>query len=136
MLDRRRFALLAAAATTSALIAPAIPAIAAAPYARPFDQAAFDAALAAGGPVLVEISAPWCPTCRAQRAILTELLAQPDFAAVTVFEVDFDSRKDVVRALGARSQSTLIAYVGGEEALRTVGDASREGIAAMLDKIV
>lgn len=135
MLDRRRFAALAAAALIAPTLLP-IGASAEAGYAEPFDQAAFEAALAAGGPVLVEISAPWCPTCRAQQAILTELLAQPEFAAVRVFEVDFDSRKDVVRAFGARSQSTLIAFAGGQEALRTVGDASREGIAAMLDMIV
>jgi thiol:disulfide interchange protein len=39
-------------------------ALADAPAAQPFDQAAFDAALAEGRPVLVEVSASWCPVCR------------------------------------------------------------------------
>lgn len=35
-----------------------------------FDQAAFEAAQKAQKPILVHITAPWCPDCRAQNAIL------------------------------------------------------------------
>jgi thiol-disulfide isomerase/thioredoxin len=64
----------------------------------PFDQAAFDAAKTGGKSVLVEVTAPWCPTCKAQKQVLSELFAKPEFVRLVVFDVDFDSRKDVSRA--------------------------------------
>ena len=73
-----------------------------------FAQPAFDAAQKAGKPVLVEIAAPWCPTCKTQAPILGELRNQPKFKDLQVFTVDFDSQKDVVKALKAQTQSTLI----------------------------
>ena len=44
-----------------------------------FSQASFDAANKAGQPILVEVTAPWCPTCKAQAPILGELRAQSRF---------------------------------------------------------
>ena len=71
-----------------------------------FDAASFKADLVAGKPVVVHISAPWCPTCWAQHL--------------------------VVRAFRADHQSTLIAFHGAREMGRTVGDASIEGIGGLL----
>jgi len=95
MLARRKFIALASLSFAAAFD----PRLARADPAAPFDPAAYNAALAAGKPMLVEISAPWCPTCRAQKAVLAELLADPKFADLVHLDVDFDSRKDVVRAL-------------------------------------
>ncbi len=82
--------------------------------------------------MLVEIAAEWCPTCRAQQAILSALLKAPEYASLKVFEVDFDEQKDVVRMLNARTQSTLIVYSNGEEVGRSVGDTSSEGIRSLV----
>ncbi len=41
---------------------------------KPFTQAEFSAAQKDGKPILVDIFAPWCPTCRAQKPILEVLL--------------------------------------------------------------
>lgn len=127
MIDRRRLLGLAAALL-------AVPALAAEPPAMPFDQAAFDAALAEGRPILVEITAPWCPVCRAQKTILADLFTQERFARMLLLEVDFDSRKDVVRAMGAQKQSTLIVFGGGTEVGRSVGDSRRESVEALMAK--
>jgi len=129
MLDRRMFMALAAVAC-AAVFAPAL---VRANAVAPFDQAAYDAALTAGKPMLVEISAPWCPTCRAQKAVLDELLTDPKFADLVHLDVDFDTRKDVVRALGARTQSTLIVYSDGVEVARAVGEVRPEMIAALVN---
>ena len=99
-----------------------------------FVQAEFDAAQKAGKPILVEISAPWCPTCKAQAPILGELSAQPKFKDLRVFAVDFDNQKDVVKSLKAQSQSTLIVFKGGNEVGRSVGDTKRDSIEALLTK--
>jgi thioredoxin 1 len=83
--------------------------------AVPFDQARFAAAQGEGKPILVDISASWCPTCAAQRPILERLEANPEFKALIVFRVDFDTQKDVVRRFRARMQSTLIGFKGTTE---------------------
>ena len=48
--------------------------------------------------------------------------------------VDFDSQKDAVRRFGAPMQSTLIAFKGGRETGRSVGDTNPQSIAALLAK--
>lgn len=128
MTTRRAFL---AAALTVALLGVARPGPALAETATPFTTEAFDAAKAEGKSILVEISAPWCPTCRAQKPILADIKAQPDFAPLVILEVDFDSQKDVVRALGAQMQSTLITFKGAEETGRSVGDTDAASIEAL-----
>ncbi len=125
MLDRRSFLVLS-------LVAAAGIARADVPGEAPFSKAAYDAAIASGRPMLVEITAPWCPTCRMQKSILSELLQEPRFADLVILEIDFDSQKDLVRAFGARQQSTLIVYGGGKETGRSVGDTSPKRIDALL----
>jgi len=44
-----------------------------------FDQKAFEAARAAGKPILIEVTAPWCPVCRAQAPILSKLKGDARF---------------------------------------------------------
>jgi thiol-disulfide isomerase/thioredoxin len=99
-----------------------------------YNAKAFAAAQAAGKPILVEIHASWCPTCKAQLPILGELEKQDKFKNLMVFRVDFDSQKDAVRAFGARVQSTLITFKGTKETGRSVGDTNAASIASLLDK--
>ncbi len=129
----RRRHLVAFAALTFVL---AVPALGRATETQQFTQTAFEAAKAAGRPVLVEVTAPWCPTCKAQRPILSELLSAPKFKSLAVFDVDFDSRKDVLKQLGVRMQSTLIVYKGATEEGRSTGDTNKTSIAGLLDKML
>ena len=101
---------------------------------QPFTAQAFRAAQDAGKPILVEIHASWCPTCKAQIPILSELTALPKFKDLVILRVDFDDQKDEVRNFGARVQSTLIVFKGAKEVGRSVGDTDRGTIAALLDK--
>lgn len=98
----------------------------------PFNRAAFEAAQAAGRPILLDIYAPWCPTCRAQAPIIERLAAEPANAQLIVFRVDFDRDKATVRALGANRQSTLIAYRGKTETGRSVGDTDPASLARLV----
>jgi thiol-disulfide isomerase/thioredoxin len=97
-----------------------------------FDPAAFAAAQAAGKSILVDISAPWCPTCKAQKPIIDELTATPETKDLVVFDVDFDTGRDALKLLNARSQSTLIAFKGAKETGRSAGDTNRDSIAALI----
>ena len=108
------------------------PAFAMAPTA--FTQPAFAATQKAGKPILVEITASWCPTCAKQRPILSELFKDPQFKDLVVYSVDFDQQKDVVREMGAKMQSTLIVYNGTTEKGRSTGDTNPASIRALLAK--
>ena len=128
----RRTAFGLVAAILGAVAVPTLSRPAVAAERLPFDRAAFDAAMKSGKPVLIDISASWCPTCQRQKHILGELTTQPKFAGYTIFEVNYDTQKDVMRSFGARQRSTLIAFKDGYELGRTVGDTSVEGIEALL----
>ena len=125
----RRSALLAAVAATAAFAAPAF-----ATETEAFTPDAFAAAQKAGKPIFVAIHASWCPTCAAQRPILSQLMTDPKFKNLVYFVVDFDSQKDAVKSFGAGMQSTLIAFKGEHEIGRSVGDTDRASIAALLNK--
>ena len=121
---------LAPVATLALSLMAALPSSAA--EVEPFTPAAFDAAKAADRSILVDVSAPWCPTCKAQHPILSGLEAEPRFKDLVVLAVDFDSQKDVLRSLGVRMQSTLIAFKGGRETARSTGDTVPGSIARLL----
>jgi thioredoxin 1 len=125
----RRSVLFTAVAAGTALVAPAY-----AIETKAFDPASFDAAQKAGKPIFVAIHASWCPTCKAQKPILSELMADPKFKDLIYFVVDFDTQKQAVRFFGAQMQSTLIAFKGTTETGRSVGDTERSSIAALLNK--
>ena len=117
---------IAAAVILAVLVATV--ALARAEVGTPFTPAAFAAAQKAGKPILIDVNAPWCPVCRAQAPTLAALPAVPEFEGLTVFSVDFDTQKDVLRSLGVQKQSTLIVFAGPRETGRTVGDTDPESI--------
>lgn len=106
-------------------------AAAAAEY-RAFDQAAFAQAQSEGRPILVEVFAPWCPTCRAQSPIVRTIAADVAFANLVVFRIDYDNQRDEWRALNVRRQSTLIAYDGARETGRLVAATSPDRIETLM----
>ena len=110
----------------------ALPRLAAA-HAAPFSAQAFEAAQAADRPILVDVTASWCPTCRNQKPILARLLAEPRFAEIAAFEVDYDRQKYIVRRFEVRMQSTLIVFRGRDELGRSVGDTNPASIRSLLE---
>jgi thioredoxin 1 len=103
---------------------------------KPYDQKAFDAAQAAGKPILVEVSAPWCPICKAQAPILSRLRGEPRFKDLVSFDIDFDSQKDLLKKLNVQKQSTLIVFKGKQETGRSTGDTNTGSIEALLAKSI
>ena len=97
-----------------------------------FSPAVFAAAQKEGKSILVAIHASWCPTCKAQKPIITGLLADPKFKDMVMFRMDFDSQEREVRAMKAQMQSTLVAFKGKTETSRSVGDTDPASIANLM----
>jgi len=131
MLNRRH--LLAALATSATL---SFVAMASAMDKKPFDQAAFEADQAAGKPILVEVTAPWCPVCKAQAPILSRLKSDPRFKDLVSFNIDFDSQKDLLQKFNVQKQSTLIVFKGKQETGRSTGDSNADTIESLLGKAI
>lgn len=102
----------------------------------PFDAAKFDTLNKEGKSILVAVHADWCPTCKAQEPIVSDLLKSPEMSGITSFRVDFDNQKDAVKRFKAQYQSTLIVFKGGKEVGRSTGDTKKESITALLKKAI
>lgn len=103
-------------------------AVASAAEPKPFTQQDFDKLAHDGKPVVVDVSATWCPTCKAQKPIVENLSKQPAYKDVAILAVDFDADKAVLKQFKVSMQSTLIAFKGGKEMGRSVGDTTPTGI--------
>jgi len=100
--------------------------------AQPFDDQSFKQAQAAGKTILVDVAAPWCPTCRRQRPIVEQI--EKETPNLLVYEVDFDTAKDALRHFRVRYQSTLIVFKGTEEVGRSTGETDPTRIRALIAK--
>jgi thioredoxin 1 len=130
-MKRRTLVQFAAALLMSTAIGPAFAAT-----HKPFDLQAFEQAQAAGLPILVHVTAPWCPTCKAQKPVIEDLAKSSDFNKLVIFDVDFDSQTDTLRLFNAQSQSTLIAFRGKAETSRSVGETDPAAIATVMKSAI
>lgn len=121
-----RRALIAAALL---MLAP-LAALAAAPV--PFADDAFAAAQRQGKTILVQVHADWCPQCAAQRPIIANLSKTDRFKDMVIFNIDFDTQKDLVRRFNVQRQSALIVYKGDKETGRSVGATQAGPITELL----
>ena len=103
---------------------------------KPYTVQEFDKLAQAGKPVLVDVSATWCPTCKAQKPILDALIQQPAYQDVTMLTVDFDTNGTALKRFKVRMQSTLVAFKGTTEIGRSVGDTTPAGIENLIKKTV
>lgn len=99
---------------------------------KPYEAASFKAAQAEGKPILVDVYAPWCPTCAAQKQVLAGLQGKAAYDKLVIFRVDYDNDAAALKAFNARQQSTLIAYKGEAETGRSVGDTQAASIEALI----
>lgn len=129
MFNRRQL-LVCIAATAVASTAP----VARALEEGKFERTAFEAAQAAGKPILLHVFAEWCETCHAQKEVIDELEADPKFRVYSIYTIDFDTEKDVMRSFDATSRSTLIVFKGTTEMGRLIGDTKEELIKVLMEK--
>lgn len=100
----------------------------------PFEQASFNQLLSQGKPAVLHIHADWCPVCRAQDAVLDELMSLAEFKNLPVLRVNFDKEKSVLRTYKVRNQSTFIIFKNGKEVTRSTGETDKARITELLKK--
>lgn len=103
---------------------------------RPYSQQTFDQLTAKGKPVVLDISATWCPTCKEQKPIIERLMKQAAYNDVTTLVIDFDDNKVALKKFKVTMQSTLIAFKGSKEVGRSIGDTNPVGIEGLIRKTV
>lgn len=86
----------------------------------------FAEAQEAGKTTLVDVTADWCPTCKAQHPILEELATDERLKDVVFVRVDFDTHKNFLRQHRIPRQSTIVIFDGHEEVGRSVAETNRE----------
>ena len=124
-------------AKTALIVAlSAIASLALAGEVKPFSQQEFDTLTQAGKPVVLDITAPWCPTCKAQAPIVDALTKNPAYKDVTLLTIDFDTSKPTLKLLKVNQQSTLIAFTGTQEVARSTGDTTQAGLENIFKKSV
>ncbi len=118
----------------TAVVLSAVSAFAFAGEIKPYDQASVDKLAAEGKPVVIVVHASWCPVCKAQAPVQSELLKEPVNKDVTMFVVDFDRDKWLLRKYNVTMQSTMIGFKGKDEVSRSVGDTTHDGIESLILK--
>jgi thiol-disulfide isomerase/thioredoxin len=118
--------------TAAVLMLSAVNALAADRFV--YESKKFQDTLAAGKPILVHVTAPWCGECMQQKPIVAALADEPAYKALTIFDVDYDTQKGALRELKVQTQSTLVVFKDKAEVGRAVGITKRDAIEAVVKK--
>ncbi len=113
------------------VVALCAPSLAGAGEMVTYDRQAFTAAQDAGKSIVVFVTASWCPNCRKQQPVVDELSKDKAFADEVVFVIDYDADKAALRDFNVRMQSTLIAFKGKTERMRSTAVTNPEAIRAL-----
>jgi len=101
---------------------------------EPASVAAYQAAAAAGKPLIIFVKADWCPVCAKEAPIIMSLMADPAFKEYQVLVVDFDKDKQYLQMLRVDRQSTIIVNRGDKEIDRATGLTDPAAIRALIAK--
>lgn len=87
-----------------------------------FTAERFQVLQAEGRTVVIDVWAPWCPTCRNQAPKLEALLAEPAFAEFAGLKLHWDDQRELAKQLGAPRQSTVFVFKGSEQRAMSVAE--------------
>lgn len=100
--------------------------------AQPFTPERLAEAQRADHGIVIDVTAPWCPTCKAQRPVIAAL--ENEHPRLVVLEIDFDTSKDLLKKFGVQYQSTLIVFKGSKEVGRSTGVSDPVAVTDLIKK--
>lgn len=86
-------------------------------------------------PVLLDVSAEWCPPCKAAKPVVAEL-AERHAGRLKVVMLDSDQATELVATLGVRGVPTFLGFRGGEIVARQAGFGGKRGLEALVEKLL
>jgi thiol-disulfide isomerase/thioredoxin len=98
----------------------------------PYTPSALADAQKEGKSIVVDVYADWCPTCQAQKPIMSELKRDPAAKDILFITVDFDKEKDFLRAHRVAYQSTIIVFKGSQELARSTAETNRDRLRSLV----
>lgn len=86
-------------------------------------------------PVLIDVTAEWCPPCKAAAPVISELAAR--YAGrLKVVAIDGDEAAELVATLGVRGFPTFLGLRGGEIVARQAGFGGKRGLEALAEALL
>jgi thioredoxin 1 len=86
-------------------------------------------------PVLIDVTAEWCPPCKAAAPFIAEL-AQRYAGRLKVVVIDGDESPDLVAALGVRGFPTFLGVRSAEVVARQAGFGGKRGLEAFAEGLL
>ena len=86
-------------------------------------------------PVFVDVTAQWCPPCRAAAPVV-EALARDNAGQLKVVVIDGGESPDLVARLGVRGFPTFLGIVRGNVVRSRAGFAGKKSLEALRDEIL
>lgn len=96
--------------------------------AEPFSNERFAELQEKGELVLIDVFAPWCPTCARQHEVLEKYRAEHPDVDLHILTVDYDEDRQTVRQLRVPRQSTLLLYKGETQFWYSVAETREDVI--------
>lgn len=92
----------------------------------PYEETKVQEAMTGGKPVLVEVYADWCPSCKKGHVALEKAL--DGVADIAAFQIDFDKDEELLKKYGVEEQGTVLIVKEGKEVARLASEHRVEAI--------
>jgi thioredoxin 1 len=86
-------------------------------------------------PVFIDVTAEWCPPCKAAAPVIEEL-ARKHAGRLKVVVIDGEEAADLVATLGVRGFPTFLGFKAGEIVVRQAGFGGKRGLEALAEKLL
>lgn len=86
-------------------------------------------------PVLIDVSAEWCPPCKAAAPVVAEL-AERHRGRLKVVVIDGGEAPELVATLGVRGFPTFLGLAQGEVVVRQAGYGGPRGLEQLVERLL
>lgn len=101
---------------------------------KPYTKTLFNELQSNGAPILIDVNAKWCGTCKKQGKVIKNYMESNPEIDLTVLKVDYDDQKTAVQYFKAPKQSTLVVFNNGEEIGRMIAETNKELLEELFNK--